>query len=178
MINSSSDPIDQGVEEMRQRWKNRTSTPARVYLVLLETSEYTRYDDIATVADCAPNTAEKYLDWFVDMGIAEGFGESDSVYYRRNDAYFEWFDAYNISNQMEESAIIEQIDELEDRESEIAGYFDTDDPSTLRVLDPSNDTPDSERLAKISEWQSIKQEIGLYRLAHRLCLNDGYLIGK
>lgn len=178
MTNSSSDPIDQGAEEMRQRWKDRTSTPARMYLVLLETSEYTRYDDIATVADCAPNTAEKYLDWFVDMGIAQGFGESDSVYYRRNDAYFEWFEAYNISKEMEESAIIERIDELEDMEKEVSHHFDTDNPFTLRTLDPTSDTPDSERLAKIGEWQSLRQNIGLYRLAHHLCLNDGYLIGE
>jgi hypothetical protein len=177
MTNSPSDPIDQGVEETRQRWEDRTSTPARVYLALLETSEYTHYGDIATVASCAPNTAEKYLDWFVEMGLAQGFTES-GLFYRRNNAYFEWFEAYNISNQMEESAIVERIDELEDREHEIAHQFDTNDPFTLRVLDPSNDTPDSERLAKISEWQSIRKEIGLYRLAHHLCLNDGYLIGE
>lgn len=178
MTDFSSDPIDQGVEEAWQRWRDRTGTPGRVYLTLLETSEYTHCSDIATVAGCASNTAEKYLDWFVDMGMAQILTGSGSHYYKRNDAYFEWFESYNIADQMNETSIIERIEELESRETEIRQQFDTDDPSTLRASDPNDDTPDSERLRKISEWQSIRQDIGLYRLAHHLCLNDGYLIGE
>lgn len=172
----ASDSIERGVEQTRQRWEDRTSTPARVYLALLETSGYTSHSNIATVAGCDPRTAEKYLDWFVEMGMAQCFSEPESPFYKRNDAYFEWFEVHRIAEQMEESDITERVDELVDRESEIASQFETDDPSTLRGPDLRTGTPDFDRLEKISEWQSVRQEIGLYRLAHHLCINDGHLI--
>lgn len=169
-------PAESAVEEAQQRWKERTDTFGRVYYTILGITEFTHYPEVANTANCSENSAKKHLNRLVEMGLVERDSRVKLARYRRNDAYFEWRNASRIAGDLTKDEIIERVDQLESRKAEFEDQFESDDPSTISLVDQSNDQSVHDRLKAISEWQSTEREIQIYELAYHLASNDGHLI--
>ena len=60
----------------------------RMYRVALQLYEPTRVADVAERADCAPDTARRHLQRFVDLSVITRVTD-DPATYQRNESYFE-----------------------------------------------------------------------------------------
>lgn len=159
----------------RIRWEDDADTFDRVYDVALGTTTPTSYTDIAESADCSANAAKKHLDRLAEMGIVRADTESQPARYERNDGYLEWQDANRIARELTVDEIIARVQELEAERERYEERFEASDPSAVSILDDDHDTI-HERMAAVSDWRSIDQEIRLYELARQLAQNDGHLI--
>lgn len=176
MTDFDPNPPGEAVDEVRQRWLDETDTFGRVYDVVLGITEPTPYTEIADVADCSPNAAKKHVERLVEMGIARADRESRPARYERNEGYLEWQDASRIAQELSVEAIIERVRRLENRRKEFEERFGTADPSAISVFEQDDHDSIHERMAAISEWQSIDRDIRLYDLARQLAQNDGHLL--
>jgi len=168
-------PPEAAVGEVRQRWQDDTDTFGRVYDTVLGVTEPTPYTDIAEGADCSPNAAKKHLERLAEMGIVRA-DRSRPARYERNDGYLEWQDASRIAQELAVEEIIERVQRLEARRDEFEERFETTDPSSVSVFERDDHEAIHERMAAVSEWQSIDRYIRLYELARQLAQNDGHLL--
>ncbi|MUV58274.1 sugar-specific transcriptional regulator TrmB [Halogeometricum sp. CBA1124] len=174
----SIDPIpsEDAIDDIRDQWSERTDAFGRVYTTAIGITEYTRYNQIAETADCAPNTAKKHLERLVDMGIVERSPNVHVARYRRNDSYFEWREASRIADNLTIDEIIERVQNLESQREEFEERFGAEDPDSVSVFDQDDHEAIHEQMAAVSQWQSIERDIQLYELARQLAHNDGHLI--
>lgn len=163
-------------DEVHQRWREDTDTFDRVYDVVLGISEPTPYTDIADIAGCSPNTAKKHLERLSEMGIVRADRGSRPPRYERNDAYLEWQEASHIADELATEAIIERVQQLEDRREAFEERFGTTNPSSVSIFDQSDHEGIHERMEAVSEWQSIDRDVRLYELARQIAQNGGHLL--
>lgn len=136
----------------------------RVYRVALELTEPTRVSEIATRAECAPNTARRHLTRLADIGVLTQVGD-DPIRFERNEAYFEWRRQRRLASLSEQ----EYKQRLGELLAEDAAYRDTygvDRPSALDPLD-YHDYGDPEQVwLDITSWEAVQTEIRDLRQAH------------
>lgn len=169
-------PGPDAVEEARSQWRESTDTFGRIYDVILGITAPTPHAEIAEIADCSPNAARKHLDRLSEMGIARAHRDSRQVRYKRNDGYLEWQEASQIARQLSVEEIIERVQTLEAKRTAFEERFGTTDPSTVSIFDQDDHDAIHERMATISEWQSIGRDIRLCELARRMAQNDGHVM--
>lgn len=172
------DPIPDrnAVDEVRQRWRDRTDTFDRVYDTALGVTEPTPYTEIASIADCSPNAAKKHLDRLDEMGIVRADRDARPARYERNDSYLEWQEANRLAEERTVDELIERVRELEERQDEFVDRFETTDPSAVSVFDRDDHEAIHAQMERLSEWQAIERDIRLYELARQISQNDGHLI--
>mgnify|MGYP000707675917 CR=1 FL=1 len=176
---SDFDPTPElsSLSEACEHWKEQEDTFGRVYYALLGTADFTYYSEIAEEANCSRNSARKHLDRLVEMGIARKQPGKEVPRYRRNDAYFQWRDAFRIATELEGQDIAERVRQLEKEATEYEKKYSSSDPAAISTSGEDHETA-HERLKSISEWRSIQRELELYEFAFRLCMNDGTIIGR
>lgn len=164
------------VTNIRDSWEIENDAFGRVYETILGISEFTRHDDIAEVAMCAPNTAKKHLRRLNQMGIAEFRNPGRSLMFRRDRAYLEWQEIIQIMKNHSAQELVERVRELEAEEAEIKEEFGAEGPDTASVYASSSDRPTHKLMEEIGVWNSIQRDIQLYEAARQLKQNDGRLI--
>lgn len=169
-------PDQHAVDDVRDRWRERTDTFDRVYDTVLGVTESTSYAEIASIAACSPNAAKKHLDRLAEMGIVRADHDVQPAQYQRNDSYLEWQEATRLSADRTVDELIDRVEELEERRDEFVDEFETDDPSTVSVFDDDDHERVHERMDQLSEWHALERDIRLYELARQISQNDGHLI--
>lgn len=164
------------LNEIRDSWYKEENTFGRVYTAILSITEYTHYPDVAEIADCSANTAKKYLERLVEIGVVQRDPKVKLARYRRNDAYLEWREVTQIAEDLSVSQTIERVEELETQRKEFEEEFGSSDPTTVSVFDAETEDEIHDRMKTVSEWQSIERRIHLYELARQISQNDGHLL--
>lgn len=126
----------------------------------------TKVSAIAELADCDPETAREYLEWFHEMGMVHRH-DGRPVRYERNDAYFQW---RRINRIREEYSDREIVDALSDAIEEIEDYraqFDAADPDEISLVEASRDMSMEAAWEALSEWETLERRAELLDAARR-----------
>ena len=170
------EPSEDVVTNILDSWEAENDAFGRVYEAILGISEFTRHDEIAEVARCAPNTAKKHLRRLHQMGIAEFRSPGRALMFRRNDAYLEWREVNQIADDHSVQDLAERVRELEAKEAELKEEFGVEGPDTASVYASNSDRPTHELMQAIGTWNGIQRDIRLYEAARQLQQNNGRLI--
>lgn len=170
------EPPEDAITNIRDSWERENDAFGRVYEAILGIPEFTRHDEIAELARCAPNTTKKHLRRLHQMGIAEYRNPGRALMFRRNDAYLEWREVTQIAEDHSIQDLAERVRELEAKEAEIKEEFGVEGPDTASVYASNSDRPTHELMQAIGTWNGIQRDIRLYEAARQLQQNDGRLI--
>lgn len=145
-----------------------SSTEERVYQALVGLREPQSAPAVGELADCSPDTARKYLNWFVDLGIARRHKGTPATF-ERNEEYFDWQYVTQIADSHSYGELKESIADLRERRKELGAQYKVDDPravDTEEVLETTD--RDLETLWEdLSTWAGLEKEIRLYDRARR-----------
>lgn len=135
------------------------SAPAdeRVYRVALQLYEPARVSTIADRADCAPDTARRHLERFVEIGMLEQFAQSPATY-RRNESYFEWRKRSRLED-LSTSQLRDKLAELTAREQALQDRYDADRPGDVDALQHADYDQVEEVWMDLSEWETVRRRI-------------------
>jgi predicted ArsR family transcriptional regulator len=126
----------------------------------------TKVSDIADTADCDPETARDYLDWFDDMGMVHRH-DGRPVRYERNDAYFQWRRINRIREQYSEQEIVEALADALDQIDDYRDQFDADDPNDVSLVEASKEMSTEDAWEALSDWKTLEERAALLDAARR-----------
>ncbi|MCD2204507.1 DUF7342 family protein [Halobacterium sp. KA-6] len=126
----------------------------------------TKVSDIADQADCDPETARDYLEWFDDMGMVHRH-DGRPVRYERNDAYFQWRRINRIREQYSEQEIVEALADALDQIDDYRDQFDADEPNDVSLVKASQEMPTEDAWEALSEWKTLEARADLLDAARR-----------
>ena len=146
-------------------WDNPTetlkggSTRERLLDVIVQLREPQKVSTVADRADCDPETARDYLQWFAEMGmVRERSGRP--VLYVRNDRYFEWRRIERIRAKLSTAEIVAALAETTEQLSAYREQFDADSPDEVSLREPSDESIET-RWEALSEWQTLERRAEL-----------------
>ena len=162
-------PADDTLNEELESWTQTHDTRHRIKHVMAGLREPKPASYIADRVQCSPKTARKHLEELVDERIASKTEDPQGARYCRNDEYFAWRRAHQLSVDHSEAELLDQLGELEDREGAHQKRFDAELP--IYVDFPPEDATHDE-IHKIWEaltsWETLRNDIQRYREALRL----------
>jgi predicted ArsR family transcriptional regulator len=153
-------PGDVSAPEVAKEFAEAVSdAPAdeRVYRVALELHEPARVAEVAERADCAPDTARRHLQRFVDLGVITRVTDEPATY-QRNESYFEWRKRQRLADcSMDE--LRDRLETLTDRERTFRGRYDADTPAAVDALAHADHDELEAVWLDLSEWQTVRERI-------------------
>lgn len=141
-------------------------TRERILDVVLQVREPTKVSTIADRADCDPETARDYLEWFTDMGIVRE-RPGRPVRYERNESYLTWRRVEQIRQQYSESEIVERLTETVAAIEAYRDRFDVESPGDVSLVAASHETPIEDVWEAVATWQTLEQRAALLDAARR-----------
>lgn len=169
MENFDPAPPDELLEEEETAWKQSHDTRERIKHVLIGLREPTPVSQIAESAHCAAKTARKHLEAFADERLALKIDDPQGTRYCRNDEYFAWRRAHQLSVEHTETALLDRLGELEARVQAYQNQFDATAPSDV-AFPPEDATHEEihELWEALTTWETVVRDIDRYREALRL----------
>ena len=146
----------------------------RLFDIILQLRDPTKVSVIADRADCDPETAREYLDWFESMGIVREY-PGRPTQYERNDAYFAWRRVEQIRSTYSNEEIRDELTDVLERLSDYRKRFDAEHPDNVSLVEVSRDLSTEEAWEELSEWKTLQQRAELLDAARR---NDGTSSGQ
>ena len=130
----------------------------RVYGAILQTRSPETAPAIADRADCDPQTARKYLNWFTDLGIVTTH-DGHPITYQRNEAYFEWRRISTLASNNTFDELRVRLRELTEKVEAFQERYDTDTPETVDAFEASSDDrPIDTVYGELAEWETARTE--------------------
>lgn len=135
------------------------SARERLYSVLEQTRDPTPVVELATDSDCHADTAQKYLDWFAQLGIATRH-EGRPTRYERNEAYFEWCYVSELADRHSLGDFREHVRTIRERLDAYREQYDGEAPSRVDARAVADeDTPIEDVWGDIATWLSLEDEL-------------------
>lgn len=162
-------PSDEMVEEEVAAWTQTHDTRQRIKHVLTGIRDPVPVSQIADRARCSPKTARKHLEDLVDERIVLKVDDPQGARYQRNDEYFAWRRAHQLSIEYTEAELLEQLGELETQEQTYQAHFDAVSPTHVDF--PPADATHAELhelWETVTAWETLRRDIERYREALRL----------
>jgi predicted ArsR family transcriptional regulator len=166
-------PSDTTLAAEHDEWRETQDTRTRIQGVITGCQEPVTAAVIADRAQCSTNAARKHLTDLVDLGIARKIDDEATVRYARNDAYFRWRRANELATTATVEELLDELDELETRDTQFKTQFDADAPSDVTLPDDATHGELEARLQTLSEWQTVRDSIDRHRAALRIARQDG-----
>lgn len=142
------------------------STEKRVYGTVLQTREPATARAVADRADCDPKTAQKYLDWFAQLGIVTRHDGRPTTY-ERNEPYFAWRRANDLATAHTLDDLRERIVSLTERIEAYREKYGVDTPAAVDAL--AIDTAPVETVYEdLADWETARHERRLHERARQL----------
>jgi DNA-binding transcriptional ArsR family regulator len=162
-------PADETFDEELESWAQTHDTRHRIKHVMAGIREPKPVSHIAERAQCSPKTARKHLEELVDERIASKTDDPQGARYRRNDEYFAWRRAHQLSVEHSEAELLNQLGELESQEETHQNRFDAELPAHVE-FPPEDATHDEihEIWEALTSWETLRNDIQRYREALRL----------
>jgi predicted ArsR family transcriptional regulator len=148
----------------------------RVYRVALQLSEPARVTEVAERADCAPDTARRHLQRFVDLGVITQVTDEPATY-QRNESYFEWRKRQRLADcSMDE--LRDRLETLTDRERTFRERYDADTPAAVDALAHADHNELEDVWLDLSEWQTVRERIERLEAVRRHQASDPFSSGS
>jgi len=128
----------------------------------------TKVSTIAERADCDPETARDYLEWFDEMGMVQRH-DGRPVRYERNDAYFQWRRIDQIRAEYSKQDISEALIDVLEQIDDYRAQFDAEHPDEVSLVDVTREKNMSTEAAweALSEWETLERQAALLDAARR-----------
>ena len=165
-------PSDTALAAEHDEWRETQDTRTRIRGVITGTQEPATAAVIADRAGCSTNAARKHLTDLVDLGVARTVDDETTVRYARNDAYFRWRRANELATTATVEKLLDQLDELETRDTQFKTQFDAEAPSGVALPDDATHGELEARLQTLSEWQTVRDSMNRHRDALRIARQD------
>jgi DNA-binding transcriptional ArsR family regulator len=162
-------PAGDALDEELESWIQTHDTRHRIKHVMAGVREPKPVSHIAERAQCSPKTARKHLEELVDERIVSKTDDPQGARYRRNDEYFAWRRAHQLSVDHSEAELLDHLGELEDREEAQQNRFDAELPAYVEF--PPEDATHGEIheiWEALTSWETLRDDIQRYREALRL----------
>jgi DNA-binding transcriptional ArsR family regulator len=162
-------PTDKILDEELESWAQTHDTRHRIKQVTAGIREPKPASHIAERAQCSPKTARKHLEELVDERIVSKTDDPQGARYRRNEEYFAWRRAHQLSVDHSEAELLDQLGELDNREEAYQNRFNAELPANVE-FPPENATHDEihELWEALTSWETLRNDIQRYREALRL----------
>ena len=142
----------------------------RVYRVALQLYEPARVAEVAERAECAPDTARRHLQRFVDLGVITRVTD-DPATYRRNESYFEWRKRQRLADcSMDE--LRDRLETLTARERTFRERYDAETPAAVDALAHADHDELEAVWLDLSEWQTVRERIERLEAVRRARTSD------
>lgn len=162
-------PSDEMLEEELEEWERTHDTRQRIKHVLAGVREPTPVSQIADRARCSQKTARKHLEELVDDRIVLKVTDPQGSRYYRNDEYFEWRRADQLSVEYSEAALVDELAELEERDQLFQEEFDSTTPTHVEFPPEEASHKEIHDLwDTLTSWETVRRDIERYREALRL----------
>ena len=140
----------------------------RLFDVVVGLRTPTKVSAIAEQADCDPETARDYLEWFDEMGMVQRH-DGRPVRYERNDAYFQWRHINRICEDYSEQEIVDALGETLEQIEDYRAQFDATHPDEVSLVDATREQELSTEAAweALSEWETLERRAALLDAARR-----------
>ena len=166
----SPDPLDDHppAEDLESVFKETPSTEERVYSYLVESTDLVTAPDVARDLSCSTDTARKYLNWFVELGVAIKHA-GRPVQYERNTEYFEWRYVSELANSHSIDDLRTNVVDIRERIEIFRDRYDADDPSSVTVTEAADrlGIDIEEAWDDLSTWAGLEDELRLHDRARQ-----------
>ncbi|MFB6266925.1 MAG: sugar-specific transcriptional regulator TrmB [Halodesulfurarchaeum sp.] len=122
---------------------------------------------MAEKADCHPDTARTYLEWFARLGLAHRHDGRPTTY-ERNEAYFEWRYVNELAERHTQAELREHVQEIEKELEHLRDTYDAPNPGLVDAqAHATEDTPVEDVWNELSRWATLEEELRLLDRARR-----------
>ena len=135
------------------------STRERMLDVIVQLREPQKVSTVAERADCDPETARDYLQWFAELGMVREI-TGRPVLYVRNDRYFEWRRIERIRAELSTTEIVAELTETIEQLSTYREQFDADSPDEVSLRETDAESIEA-RWEALSKWQTLERRAEL-----------------
>lgn len=165
-------PSDENLDDELESWVQTRDTRHRIKQVMAGIREPKPVSHIAERARCSSKTARKHLEELVDERIVSKTDDPQGARYRRNDEYFVWRRAHQLSVEHSEAELLDQLEDLKNREETHRNRFDAELPGNV-VFPPEDASHDEihEMWEALTSWETLRNDIQRYREALRMARN-------
>ena len=162
-------PSDEALEEELRTWERTHDTRRRVKQVVIGVRNPIPVSRIANRARCSSKTARKHLRELAEERIVLRVTDPQGDRYCRNDEYFEWRRAHRLSSDFSEAALLDRLEEFDERDREYCTRFDAESPRRVE-FPPEGATHDEihDLWESLTAWENVRRDIERYREALRL----------
>ncbi len=163
---SASEPPDFDTWDDPEELFQGQSTKERLMDVVIQLREPTKVSVVAEQADCDPETARHYLDWFTDLGLVHKHSGRPTRY-ERNDSYLRWRRVEKIRERYSEEEIVEELRDVMDGIREFQDQFGAAAPGEVSLKEASRDSTIEESWDALSKWKTLERRAELLDEARR-----------
>lgn len=174
MVEFGPAPSDTALETELAEWEQSHDTRQRVKQVMVGIREPTPASTVAERARCSPNTARKHLRELVDERIVLKVDGPQGTRYHRNDEYFAWRRAHQLSVTHTEEDLLSHLEGLGDRDQEFRDRFKAATPTDVDFPPDDISHDDLHGLWEdLTAWANVRRDVALIRDAIRLAHKRG-----
>lgn len=168
MTTDTPTPDRPPVDDLESVFSDEPSIEERIFSLLVETSESVTAPAVADQLSCSKDTARKYLNWFVGLGIATKH-EGRPVQYERNTEYFEWRYVSELASTHSLDNLRENVHDIQDRLETYRERYGASDPASIDVVEAADRLNVDIETAwdDLSTWASLEVELRLHDRARR-----------
>jgi predicted ArsR family transcriptional regulator len=159
-------PPDTGELESPESLVTGGPTRERLLDIVTGLRTPTKVANIADRADCDPETARDYLEWFDEMGLVHSH-DGRPIRYERNDAYFQWRRIDRIREEYSDQEIVEALSHTIEQIEDYRTQFDVDKPNAVSLVEASQDMATEDAWEALSEWKTLERRAALLDAARR-----------
>ena len=164
-------PSSEAIRREREQWNEGKTVKERVYETALTLRDPTTVATVAKRADCTPESAQRHLNWFAEIGIVEPVGEGQPARFRRNHAYFRWKRADEARRTRSGDELAARLETLRDRDREYQEKYGVTDPaqvSGVDIAEPGDHAALEAIRSDINDWLTVREDQRMLEDAKRL----------
>jgi predicted ArsR family transcriptional regulator len=166
-------PDEAALAEECEDWTESQDTQERVRAVITGLQKPATAATIAERAACSTNTARKYLDEFVTLGVIRKREDSRGARYVRNDAYFRWRRANELAENYGIEELLDAVADLEAQAEQFQQQFDAPTPAEVDLPEEATHAELEDRLETLSRWETLREAIDRHKEAIRISRHEG-----
>jgi predicted ArsR family transcriptional regulator len=131
--------------------------------VIVGIREPTSVAQIAEQAQCSKNAARKHLKELADLGVARERTDGQRMQYARNNEYFRWRQANELTTEHSADELLDRLQTLETADDEFQEKYGVTTPDAVPFPEDVDHETIHERWEAAGEWASIRRNTSIYQ---------------
>jgi DNA-binding transcriptional regulator YhcF (GntR family) len=161
-------PSNEALETERRQWRETRDTRERIEEVVVGIHELTSVAKIAESAHCSANAARKHLAHLADLGVVRRATGEGMTRYVRNDEYFRWRRANELTTENDAKDLLAELERLEVSDERFRERYGVPTPGKVEFPDDADHGEIHDRWTDTGEWETVRREIALHKEAIRM----------